>query len=165
MVKTPFSRSLSRSARPPCEHFSVAQDPFLIKNHTTFPNFLLKMPNFGKFTVPNPKTQSKSSPGSLNSGQNQFWKQQFVQKKIMIIIIIIKIKKKIKISSTGPQIGTDPFNKPPFMTLWVTHTFPNQSWVPLRYEITCCGSKTVVQLALEGVITFHLPVPAAAYFL
>ena len=61
--KKPCSCSLSRSTRSPFQHFSFPQPKI-----TKCPNFLFKMPKFGKFSVPKPKNQSKSSSGNLNLG-------------------------------------------------------------------------------------------------
>ena len=60
--KTPFSCSLSHTARPPFQHFLLPQDPpFKQKITLKFPNFLYKMPKFGKFSVFKPKIWPKSS--------------------------------------------------------------------------------------------------------
>ena len=95
-------------------HFSVPR-PYLSQNHTTFPNFLLKMPHFGKFSIPSPKSLLKSSSQSVNLDTNYFWKQHFVK----------------EISTQVPEFGTDLIYKPPFSARRAAHPYPVRDWVPL----------------------------------
>ena len=67
-----------------------------------FPNFLFKIPNFGKLSVPNPKNCSKSSSGSLNLGQKLALKASFYPKKSV---------------QRAPNFGANPFYKPPLSAL------------------------------------------------
>ena len=116
-VKTPFSRYLGSSTRPPFQHFSVPQDPIVTKNHTTyFPNFPFKMRNFGKFSVTNPKNQSQFSSGRLNFGQKSVLKSAF--------------RPKIVKKSTSPQTLHQSVLQAPILGPSGHTPYQNQSWVP-----------------------------------
>ena len=80
------------------------------------------MPDYDKFSFPNPKNWSNSSSGSLKLGQKSVLKVAFCKKK--------KKKKKKKIGSTSPKFGADLFYKLSLSALLATHPYPNQSWVP-----------------------------------
>ena len=80
-VKTPFSHSLSRSStRTPFQHIFRSTRPYINQKSHNISNLRFKIPNFGKFSVPNPNVWSKSSSESLNLGQKSVLEAAFGQK-------------------------------------------------------------------------------------
>ena len=73
--RPPFN---SPSATPQDPLFSIFSPTSPQFNRLTFP---FKMPNFGKFLVPNPKNRSKTSWRSLSLSQTSVLKTIFCQKK------------------------------------------------------------------------------------
>ena len=67
--RPPFHAPSATPQDPRFQHFSVHNTHILTKNHKFFSIFPFKMPNFDKFSVPNPKNWPKFSSGSLNLGQ------------------------------------------------------------------------------------------------
>ena len=94
--------------------FSSTRSPFWPKI-TKFPNFLFKMPKFGK------NLQFQSLKISQNPGQEA----SFVPKIISESNVFVK-----KSVQQAPKFGANLFYKPPSSALWATHPYPNWSWVP-----------------------------------
>ena len=57
--KYPFFTLPQLLYKTPLSAFSDPQDPLFHQKITKFPNFLFKIPKFGKFSVPKPKIQPK----------------------------------------------------------------------------------------------------------
>ena len=101
--KTPFSRSLNCSTRPPFQHFSVPHDSHFNQKSQNFPIFYSKCLNLVNFPYL-----------SLKIGQNPVQEASFGPKMSSESSIFVKKKKKKK----------NQFSKPPNLAL-ICSTSPN----------------------------------------